>query len=228
MSTATATAPNVATLPRKELSALAQKARYEIEEAGKVLKDFGTLSTRGKGAYNAAIRLPGEDRFVLGAFGSAIVVGLDGTHQEGEINRSLKEVIGVYAGIFNERPDLNAALHTHSPFLTAHAIAHKPFRIDYWAVAKRAGTLEIPLSKWAARYDAEPVVESLRNYPDAPAVLLRNRGLFAWSQGSLVELANLLNGIEEAAEIAVYAAQLGGGQPLPEGELEKFLAKRQG
>jgi ribulose-5-phosphate 4-epimerase/fuculose-1-phosphate aldolase len=236
MSTATAAsvnpnpANNVATLPRKELSDFAQRARYEIEEAGKLLQDFGTLSTRGngKGAYNAAIRIPGESRFVLGGFGAAVVVGFDGTHYEGEINRGLKEVIGVYAGIFQERADINAALHTHSPFLTAHAIAHKPFRIDYWSVAKRAGALEIPLSRWAARYDAEPVVESIRAYPDSPAVLLRNRGLFTWGKGSLREVAALLNSIEEAAEFAVYAAQLGGGQALPEGELEKFKAKQQG
>ena len=56
--------------------------------------------------------------------GYGLVVGLDGTHLEGEINKGLKEVIGVYTSIFNERPDLNAALHTHAPYLTAHAIAH--------------------------------------------------------------------------------------------------------
>lgn len=213
---------------RPELSGVAAALRDEIEEAGRLLKEWGTLSTRGKGAYNSAIRIPGEDKFVLGSFGSAVVVGLDGTHLEGEINKGLREVISVYASIFNERPDLNAALHTHAPYLTAHAIAHRPFRIDYWSLAKKAGTDTIPVSEWAPRYSPEPVINSLRAHPTAPAVLLRNRGLFAWGREGLIALAKLLNALEEGAEIAVYAQQLGGGQPLPAGALDTFLASRRG
>ena len=228
MSTVPASHASVSVLPRKELSPFAQQAREEIESAGRLLLEFGTLSTRGKGAYNGGIRVPGEDKFVLGAFGSAITVGLDGTHYEGEINRGLKEIIGVYSAVFKERPDVNAIIHTHSPYLTAHAIAHQPFRINYWSLAKKAGTDEIPLGDWAPRYAPEPILKSLREKPRAPAVLLRNRGLFAWGSEGLTALAKLLNSLEEGAEIAVYAKLLGGAQPLPEGALDKFLAAKQG
>lgn len=231
MSTVTVPAPHhnaVTPLPRKELSDFAQKSRYEIEEAGRLLREWGTLSTRGKGAYNAAIRIPGEDKFVLGQFGAAVVVGLDGTHYEGEINRGLREVIGVYSAIFRERPDLNAALHTHSPYLTAHAIAHRPFEIAYWSVAKRAGVETIPLGDWAPRYAPEPIIKSLRETPRAPAVLLRNRGLFTWGSQGLLEVAKLLNSLEEAAEIGVYAHLLGGAKSLPEGALDTFLTQKKG
>jgi L-ribulose-5-phosphate 4-epimerase len=210
------------------LSPFALEAKAEIQEAGRLLKEWGSLSTRGKGAYNAAIRIPGENKFVLGAFGKAVVVGFDETLYEGEIDRSLREVAGVYAAIFQERPDINSALHTHSPYLTAHAIAHKPFQINYWSVAKRAGVETIPLSEWAPRYSPEPVIKSLRAHPAAPAVLLRNRGLFTWGASSLTDTASLLNKLEEAAEIGVYAALLGGAKPLPEGELDTFLAKKKG
>lgn len=219
---------NPSSLAVPELSSVALKLRDSIEAAGKLLQERGTLSTRGKGSYNSAVRIPGEDKFVLGAFGSAIVVSLDGQHLEGEINRSLKEVIAVYAAIFNERPELNAAIHTHAPYLTAHAIAHRPFRIDYWSLAKKAGAPEIPVSEWAPRYSPEPVVKSLRAHPRAPAVLLRNRGMFAWGKDGIIELAKLLNALEEGAEIAVYAQLLGGGQPLPEGALDSFIASRKG
>jgi L-ribulose-5-phosphate 4-epimerase len=231
MSTVLASSPAddaVNVLPRKELSPLAQQAREEIESAGKLLLEWGSLSTRGKGAYNAGIRIPGEEKFVLGSFGSAIVAGFDGVHYEGEINRGLKEVIGVYSAVFTERPDINAVLHTHSPYLTAHAIAHKPFRIDYWSLAKKAGTDTIPVSDWAPRYSPEPVVKSLRENPTAPAVLLRNRGLIAWGSQGLTALAKLLNSLEEGAEIAVYAQLLGGGKALPEGALATFLASKKG
>jgi len=221
-------AEKVVELPRKQLSPTARLLQQEIQEAGQVLLDWGTLSTRGKGAYNAGIRLPGEDKFVLGAFGGAAVVGFDGTHYEGELNRGLKEVIGVYSAVFTERPDIHAVLHTHSPYLTAHAIAHQPFRIQYWSLAKKAGVDEIPLGEWAPRYAPEPIIKSLRANPAAPAVLLRNRGLFAWGKDSLLEVANLLNSLEEGAEIAVYSKLLGGGVDLPAGALDTFLKQRQG
>lgn len=210
------------------LSPIAQKGFEDIQEAGRLLKEWGSLSTRGKGAYNAAIRIEGEERFVLGAFGKVVVVGFDGTLHEGEIDRGLREVVEVYASIFRERPDINAALHTHSPYLTAHAIAHKPFQINYWSVAKRAGVDTIPLADWAPRYSPEPIVKSLREHPNAPAALLRNRGLFTWGSKGLIEVANLLNKLEEAAEIGVYAKILGGAQPLPEGALDTFLQSRKG
>lgn len=230
MSTASVAAneSNVSSLPLKELSDFGRRSHFEIQESWRLLKEWGTLSTRGKGAFNAAVRVPGQERLVIGDFKDAAVVGFDGTHYEGELTRGLKEVIGVYASIFRERPDINAALHTHSPYLTAHAIAHKPFRINYWSVAKCAGVEEIPLGDFAPRYSPEPIVKSLRESPDAPAVLLRNRGLFTWGKSGIVEVAKLLNSLEEAAEIGIYAKILGGAQSLPDGALDTFLSQRKG
>lgn len=211
------------------LPEIALRARTEIHEAGQILLEFGTLSTRGRGAYNGGIRLPEGDRYVLGGFGEeAIVVGLDGTIHAGTPTRSLTEIIEVYGAIFSSRPDVNAAIHTHSPYLTAHAIAQRPFQIRYWALAKRAETEQIPLSEWAPRYSAEPIRKAIAADPKAPGVLLRNRGLFVWGAKGIVTLAHLLNSLEEGAEIQVYAEILGGAKPLPEGELDKFLAAKRG
>lgn len=212
----------------KELSDFGVRARFEIQQAGRLLQEWGSLSTRGKGAFNAAVRAPGAELLVIGDLKQAALVTFDGELVEGDLNRGLKEVIGIYAALFRERADLQAALHTHSPYLTAHAIAHKPFRINYWSVAKRAGVEEIPLADFAPRYAPEPIIKSLREHPDAPAALLRNRGLFTWGKGSIEDVARLLNSLEEAAEIGVYAAQLGGAQPLPQGALDAFLAQRKG
>ncbi|MBB3224016.1 class II aldolase/adducin family protein [Pseudoduganella umbonata] len=219
---------NIPVAPVRELSDFGVRARFEIQQAHALLRDWGTLSTRGKGAFNAAVRAPGTERLVIGDAKQAALVTFDGELVEGELNRGLQEVIGVYAALFRERADLQAALHTHSPYLTAHAIAHKPFRINYWSVAKRAGVEEIPLADFAPRYAPEPIIKSLREHPDAPATLLRNRGLFTWGKGSIGDVARLLNSLEEAAEINVYAAQIGGARPLPEGALDAFIAQRKG
>lgn len=212
-----------------DLSEQAAQAQHDITEAGRYLLEFGALAPNGRsGAFNGGIRLPESDRFVIASRGGAIEVDLNGKHLAGEPNRGLLEVIAIYASVFRERPDLNAIIHTHSPNLTAYAIAHKPFPLRYWSVAKRTGVDEIPLGDWAPRYAAEPVLTSLRAAPAAPAVLLRNRGLFAWGSEGVLALARQLASLEEAAEITLKAEVLGGPQPLPDGAIAAFVAAKRG
>jgi L-ribulose-5-phosphate 4-epimerase len=209
------------------LSPAATAIAQDIFKAGKRLLDAGSLSPKGKGAFNAAVKL-GSDSFVIGGLDAAIVVSYDGTLLEGEPDRSLQEVVSVYAAIFREKPAVNAAIHTHSPHLTAYAIAHKPFPIHYWSLAKRAGVHEIPLAEWAPRYAAEPVIDAIRANPKTPVVLLKNRGLFGWGEKGIDELSKLLNSLDEGAQITLWSQVLGGAQPLPTGALDTFLAAKKG
>lgn len=218
---------NLATLPTAEREAVIIEAANAIAEAGRGLKEKGSLSTRGPGAFNAAVRID-ADRFVIGSLKQHIVASFAGEQIGGPEDRGLREVIAVYKAIFDERPDLNAALHTHSPHLTAYAIAHRPFPIRYWSVAKRAGVNEIPLAEWAPRYSSEPVIEAIRRHPRAPAALLKNRGLFAWGSDGVAALAALVHSLDEAAEITLLAERIGGPQPLPEGAVEAFVAAKRG
>ncbi len=218
---------NLATLSPTDPDQRFSAAAEEIAEAGRTLKEKGSLSTRGPGAFNAAVRID-ADHFVIGALKAFIVVGFDGRQVAGPEDRSLREVITVYKAIFDERPDLNAALHTHSPHLTAYAIAHKPFPIRYWSVAKRAGVNEIPLAEWAPRYSADPILDVMRKYPLAPATLLKNRGLFGWGTEGVSALAGLIHNLDEAAEITLLSERIGGPQPLPEGAVEAFVASKAG
>lgn len=199
----------------------------DIQNTGRALKEKGSLSTRGPGAFNAAVRVD-ENRFVIGSLKQAIVVSFDGVQIAGPDDKSLREVIAVYKAIFEARPDVNAALHTHSPHLTAYAIAHKPFPIRYWSVAKRAGVNEIPLAEWAPRYSAEPILDVIRAHPKAPAALLKNRGLFAWGSDGVEALGALIHSLDEAAEITLLSERIGGPQPLPDGAVEAFVASKAG
>ncbi|SFR88032.1 class II aldolase/adducin family protein [Sphingomonas jatrophae] len=216
---------NLATLPLAD--ARVTEAAEAIAAAGRDLKEKGSLSTRGPGAFNAAVRID-ADRFVIGSLKQAIVVSSAGEQIGGPEDKSLREVISVYKAIFDERLDFDAALHTHSPHLTAYAIAHKPFPIRYWSVAKRAGVNEIPLAEWAPRYSSEPVIETLRRHPKTPAALLKNRGLFAWGSNGVAALAALIHSLDEAAEITLLSERIGGPQPLPEGAVEAFVAAKAG
>lgn len=211
---------------------LSDQARWiarDIFKAARILGDRGSLSTGGPGPgpFNAAVRF-GADRFVIGGLDTAFVVGFDGVVHEGEPSWFLQEVVEVYAAIFAAKPEATAAVHTHSPRLTAFAIAHRPLPLHYWAAAKRAGVAEIPLAEWAPRYSAKPVVDAIAAHPKAPVVLLKNRGLFGWSDKGVVALAELLNSLEETAEITIWSEILGGAKPLPDGALDAYIAQRRG
>lgn len=215
---------SAAVIPSKRLGDFARAAQFDINEAGRHLLDTGSLSL-GR-SFNAAVRVPGADRFVLGGFTSrgkdpaaAIVVGFDGTLYEGVENANLREIVGVYAALFAARPDLNAALHTHSPRITAFAVAQRPLPIIYGPLLRRTHG-EIPLAAWSPRYAAEPVLETLRQHPEAPAVLLANRGLLAWSGDGIEKLAAFVASLEESAAIAIRAELLGGAKPFPPGAFE--------
>lgn len=221
--------PNLKVIEKPRLSEQADWIARDIFKAARILSDRGSLSTGGPGPgpFNAAVRL-GADRFVLGGLDEAFVVGFDGVVHEGDASFFLKEVVEVYAAIFAAKPEATAAIHTHSPRLTAFAIAHKPLPLHYWAAAKRAGVAEIPLAEWAPRYSAEPVIDAIAAHPKTPVVLLKNRGLFGWSDKGVIALANLINGLEETAEITIWSEILGGAKPLPAAALDAYLAERKG
>ncbi len=100
------------------LSDFAEKARYDINEAGRFLHEHGALSPNR--SFNAGVRLPGEDKFVLGGFtprgeemAPAAVIGFDGTYYQGKVKKNHLELLEVYASVFRERPHVNAG-HSHS------------------------------------------------------------------------------------------------------------------
>jgi ribulose-5-phosphate 4-epimerase/fuculose-1-phosphate aldolase len=208
--------------PVPELSLFARVAQAEINAAGRHLHETGSLSLGL--SFNAAIRILGEDRFVLGKFsprhasqpGAAIVVDFDGHQHEGPLDKGLREIIGVYAAIFRARPAVNAALHTHSPHITAFAVAHRPLPIIYGPLLRHTQST-IPVADWAPRYAPEPVVAAIEAHPDAPAVLLANRGLLAWGEKGLEKLAAFVAALEESAAIAIRSEILGGAREFPPG-----------
>src|ERR1700761_1950857 len=112
------------------LSAFAIESKRALEEAVKRLIAANSLSIAGNG--NAAFRIPGEDKFVIsglpgplkGAVAS-VVVGFDEEVYEGSLFYHHEEVIPFYKAIFQERPDVHVAVHTHSPHLVAWALARR-------------------------------------------------------------------------------------------------------
>jgi L-fuculose-phosphate aldolase len=194
------------------LSDFAIQAKQEIDEAVQLLAGTGSLSIVGNG--NAAKRY-GKLKFVIGGFegplkgGPVAVVAVDHDENvhEGELYYHHEEVLPLYSAIFTERPSAQVAIHTHSPHLVAWALAQQPLPIGDFPELSGYGIAEIPVTEAAARYDAEPVVRTLRDNPDAPALLHANHGLLTWGE-DMASLARLVVALEEAAHLQLDARRI--------------------
>lgn len=194
------------------LSDFARTAKAEIDDAVGLLAQTGSLSIVGNG--NAAKRY-GDDKFVIGGFegplkgGPVAVVAVDHDENvhEGELFYHHEEVLPLYSAIFRERPSAQVAIHTHSPHLVAWALAQRSLPIGDFPELSGYGITAIPVTEAAARYDATPVIDTLRSEPDAPALLHANHGLLAWGN-DMTSLARLVVSLEEAARLQIEASKL--------------------
>lgn len=194
------------------LSDFARQAKADVDQAVRLLSDTGSLSIVGNG--NSAKRY-GADKFVISGFegplkgGPVAVVAVDHDEQvhEGELFYHHEEVLPLYSAIFRERPSAQVAIHTHSPHLVAWALAQRALPIAGFPELAAFGIDAIPVTAAAARYDADPVVDTLREHPDAPALLHANHGLLAWG-ADMASLARLVVVLEEAARLQIDAERL--------------------
>ena len=182
----------------------------------------GAISANGHG--NVSLRVPGGDEmyFTAGSSlrdhpASAVVrVGLDGTLREGDLPPIQGAVVAMHTALYAERGDVGCVIHTHSPYATAFAVARRP--IDCWIEALAMFGLPngVPVAGYGPR-GSEQAVGNIRGalQPGVPAVLLANHGVLVFHLTP--ELAIMVGGVvEEAAQAAVNAANIGGPVVIPE------------
>ncbi|HEY7349492.1 MAG TPA: class II aldolase/adducin family protein [Ktedonobacterales bacterium] len=201
----------------------------QLVQAARLLFQTGVMSHSGHG--NMSARLPGTEQMLLTSGGTIAqltaeelaVVSFDGDVVEGALLPVTREIVAMHAGIYRERPDALAVIHTHSPHVTSFALAAKPLPCAYEAMLRFGITEDIPVADWAPRGSPESVAniaEQLRRHPTVSAVLLANHGLLAFSRDPLAA-AQLVVVMEEAAEMTLRARALGGEHPFPADALDQ-------
>ncbi|MCL8208925.1 MAG: class II aldolase/adducin family protein [Actinomycetia bacterium] len=199
---------------------------------GRQLEAKGLLF-RGTHA-NLSARI-GPDRFVMTRGGSVAhldaadfaVVGVDERVLEGDMDPTMHEVVAMHAGIYRVRPEAGAVIHTHSPHLTAFALAHEPLPAVYEPLLRFGLAEPVPVVPWAPRGSERSVggiVDVVRDHPDLSAVLLANHGVLVF-QRDPASTAQLLATLDEAAELVLLARALGGAKPLPPEALDAVRAR---
>jgi L-fuculose-phosphate aldolase len=202
-----------------------------ILRATRQLFESGVMQASGHGNLSARID---AERMVITGIGSLrtlteddlAVVGLDGKVYEGDLAPANAEIVGMHACVYRHRPNVGAVVHTHSPHATAFALANEPIPCAYEAMLRMGMVDGVPVAGWAPRGSPEAVaniVEVLRTFPGAPAMLLGNHGLLAFA-GDPPAAARLVVAMEEAAQMTLGARRLGGEKPFPPDALERERA----
>lgn len=182
----------------------------------------GAISANGHG--NVSLRVPDSDEMYFTAgpslrnhAASAVVrVGLDGTLREGELPPIQGAVVAMHTAMYADNPDVGCVLHTHSPFATAYAVAHRPIGCWVEALAMFGLPSGVPVASYGPR-GSEQAVANIRAAvtPGVPAVLLANHGVLVFHRTP--DLAITVGGIvEEAAQAGIRAASIGGPVEIPD------------
>ena len=181
----------------------------------------GAISANGHG--NVSIRVPGEDEIYFTAGpslrdhpASAVVrVGLDGVLREGALPPIQAAVVDMHTAMYHDQAEVGCVVHTHSPFATAYAVAHRPIGCWVEALAMFGLPEGVPVADYGPRGSAQAVA-NIRSavMPGVPAVLLANHGVLVFHRTP--DLAILVGGIvEEAAQAGLNSAAIGGPRPIP-------------
>lgn len=203
--------------------------REQLVQAAQRLHQAGVLSHSGHG--NMSVRLPEPGLLLLTSVShltnltqeQSVVVTFDGEVVEGTLDPTTREIVGMHSCVYRERNDVHAVIHTHSPRATSFALAHQPLPCVYEAFLRFGITDDVPVADWAPRGSVEAVayiVKQLKEHPTAPALLLANHGILAFS-GDPLATAQLIIIMEEAAQLTLDARTIGGEKPFPAGALER-------
>jgi L-ribulose-5-phosphate 4-epimerase len=191
-----------------------------IDVARRVIAS-GAISANGHG--NVSLRAPGAQEMYFTAgpslrnhTSSAVVrVGLDGKLLEGELPPIQGAVVAMHTAMYADFADVGCVLHTHSPYATAYAVAHRPIGCWVEALAMFGLPTGVPLASYGPRGSDQAVANIRASItPGVPAVLLANHGVLVFHRTP--ELAILVGGIvEEAAQAGINAGGLGGPVDIP-------------
>jgi L-ribulose-5-phosphate 4-epimerase len=122
--------------------------------------------------------------------------------------------------LYRNMPDVNSIIHTHSNYATAFAAVGKAIPLCLTAIADEFGG-EVPCAPYVSNEGDEIGRSILAHKSIAPAILLRNHGVFAWGKTGKAALKAAVM-VEDVARTVFLAYQLGVPTVIPPEEALKW------
>lgn len=150
-----------------------------------------------------------------------VLMKLDGTIVEGEHKPSSEW--RMHAGVYAKRDDVNAIIHTHSPYATSFAVIHESIPVILVEMLPFLGG-DIPLSQFGMPGTDELAVHANEVLVNRNSCLLMNHGVLVIGK-NLDQAYIRAQYVEDAARIYHYARQVGTPAVLDESILEVLRKK---
>lgn len=177
----------------------------EIYSSGMVTGTWGNVSIRVTGKKLMLITPSGMDYQTLEPE-DLVLLDLNGQIVEGKYRPSIEA--GLHLGIYQQRSDINAVVHVHSPYAVAFAVARKNIPVILEETAQVVGH-EVEVARYAhcgSQQLADIAVQALGD--KKKALLLANHGLITLGE-DLTEALKVSYIVEKTAMISIYASTLG-------------------
>src|ERR1022692_2431130 len=170
----------------------------EVVDIAQRVVASGAISANGHG--NVSVRVPGAEEiyFTAGSSlrnhpASAVVrLGLDGVLLEGQLPPIQGAVVAMHTAMYADNPEVGCVLHTHSPYATAYAVAHRPIGCWVEALAMFGLASGVPVAGYGPRGSDQAVAgihaSSLGGPVEIPAELRAaalQRAMIFDSQGTV-------------------------------------------
>ncbi len=149
-----------------------------------------------------------------------IVLDLDGNIHQGDAKPSSET--GFHLSLYQKREDINAVVHTHSPYATTFACLNREIPAVHYLVGFAGKKVPVaPYATFGTKALADNIMETIGDYN---ALLLANHGLVAVGT-SLLRAFNIAEEIELVARICFQAQSIGSPTILPDDEMERVIEK---
>lgn len=191
-----------------------QEVREEVVAVARRMFEEGLVTFT---AGNISLRIAGEDAFVITPTSRPYttmkpedlpIVNVHGQVVEGEFKPSSETPM--HSMIMRMRPDVNAIVHTHSPYATAFAVARKPIPLICVEGLCTNSMAVLPTEYGVPGTEelGERVIEALNQQPGSQAVLIANHGLLTIGK-TLAEAYATASKVETEARIYTLALIIG-------------------
>ena len=180
-----------------------------------VIGTWGNISCRVDGTDLVAITPSGVSYGDLSS-DDIVIVDMEGNTVDGDLKPSIE--LGLHLKIFAARQDVSAIVHTHSTYVTAHAIARKGIPAAAEDLAQIVGG-DVEVSEYRLPGTPELGDSAVRALGDRNAVIMANHGLVGVGR-SLAEAYKVVNIVEKAAMSNVFANILGGVVRLSDEDID--------
>lgn len=182
---------------------------------GLVAGTWGNISTRVSGRKQIVITPSGRDYNNLKC-DDLPIISLEGDILEGKLKPSSE--LPLHLAIYRARSDIQAIVHTHSIFASACSVSRKaipPVIEDLIQVA--GGSIDV--AEYALPGTPELAINTVLALGKKNAVLLANHGVVGCGQ-TLAEAMTACELVEKAAQIFLYATQLGAVHVLSDDDVK--------